>query len=130
MYNKVIMIGNITKDPELRYTPQGTPVCSFRIAVNNRIKKGDNVENDTLFIGVVTFGRPAETASKYLLKGSGVLVDGRLQERRWESGGQQKSLMEIVAKDLKFMPKRDGSGGSAAHSDGIPPEETTDLEPF
>ena len=130
MYNKVIMIGNLTKDPELRYTPQGTPVCSFRIAVNNRIKKGDNVENDTLFIGVVTFGRPAETASKYLLKGSGVLVDGRLQERRWESGGQQKSLMEIVARDLKFMPKRDGSGGSAEHSDDIPPEETSDLEPF
>jgi single-strand DNA-binding protein len=130
MYNKVIMIGNLTKDPELRYTPQGTPVCSFRIAVNNRIKKGDNVENDTLFIGVVTFGRLAETASKYLLKGSGVLVDGRLQERRWESGGQQKSMMEIVAKDLKFMPRRDGSGRSAAHSDDIPPEETTDLEPF
>ncbi len=91
MYNKVIMIGNLTKDPELRYTPQGTPVCSFRIAVNNRIKKGDNVENDTLFIGVVTFGRPAETASKYLLKGSGVLVDGRLQERRWESGGSRRA---------------------------------------
>lgn len=53
MYNKVIVIGNLTKDPELRYTPQGTPVCSFRIAVNNRIKKGDKVENDTLFIGVV-----------------------------------------------------------------------------
>lgn len=130
MYNKVIMIGNLTKDPELRYTPQGTPVCSFRIAVNNRIKKGDNVENDTLFIGVVTFGRQAETASKYLSKGSGVLVDGRLQERRWESGGQQKSLMEIVARDLKFMPRRDGSGGVAAHTDEAPPEETADLEPF
>ena len=129
MYNKVIMIGNLTKDPELRYTPQGTPVCSFRIAVNNRIKKGDNVENDTLFIGV-TFGKQAETASKYLSKGSGVLVDGRLQERRWESGGQQKSLMEIVARDLKFMPKRDGSGGTAAHTDETPPEETADLEPF
>jgi single-strand DNA-binding protein len=130
MYNKVIMIGNLTKDPELRYTPQGTAVCSFRIAVNNRIKKGDNVENDTLFIGVVTFGKQAETASKYLFKGSGVLVDGRLQERRWESNGQQKSLMEIVARDLRFMPKRDGSGGAAAHTDEIPPEETTDLEPF
>jgi single-strand DNA-binding protein len=64
-----------------------------------------------------------------VLKGNGVLVEGRLQERRWESGGQQKSLMEIVARDLRFMPKRDGSGG-AAHSDEIPPEETTDLEPF
>jgi single-strand DNA-binding protein len=130
MYNKVIMIGNLTKDPELRYTPQGTPVCSFRIAVNNRIKKGDRAENDTLFIGVVTFGKQAETASKYLSKGSGVLVEGRLQERRWESGGQQKSLMEIVSRELKFMPRRDGSGGTAAHTDEIPPEETADLEPF
>jgi single-strand DNA-binding protein len=130
MYNKIIMIGNLTKDPELRYTPQGTPVCSFRIAVNNRIKKGDKVENDTLFIGVVTFGRQAETASKYLLKGNGVLVEGRLQERRWESDGQQKSLMEIVARELRFMPKRDGSGSAAAHSDEMPTEETADLEPF
>jgi single-strand DNA-binding protein len=130
MYNKVIMIGNLTKDPELRYTPQGTPVCSFRIAVNNRIKKGDSAENDTLFIGVVTFGKQAETASKYLSKGSGVLVDGRLQERRWESGGQQKSVMEIVARELKFMPRRDGSGRTAADTDEVPPEETADLEPF
>ena len=91
MYNKVIMIGNLTKDPELRYTPQGTPVCSFRIAVNNKIKKGDNVENDTLFIGVVAFGKQAETASKYLLKGRGVLVDGRLQERRWESNVSKRA---------------------------------------
>lgn len=130
MYNKVIMIGNLTKDPELRYTPQGTPVCSFRIAVNNRTKKGDRAENDTLFIGVVTFGKQAETASKYLSKGSGVLVEGRLQERRWESGGQQKSLMEIVSRELKFMPRRDGSGATAPHIDEMSPEETTDLEPF
>jgi single-strand DNA-binding protein len=130
MYNRFICIGNLTKNPDLRYTPQGKPVCSFRIAVNNRIKKGDNVENDTLFIGVVTFGRQAETVSKYLLKGSGVLVEGRLQERRWESAGQQKSVMEIVARDIKFMPKRGGAAESTGQSDDIPPEETSDLEPF
>lgn len=130
MYNRFICIGNLTKNPELRYTAQGKPVCNFRIAVNNRIKKGDNVENDTLFIGVVTFGRQAETVSKYLLKGSGILVEGRLQERRWESGGQQKSVMEIVARDIKFMPKRGGATESTAQSDDIPPEETSDLEPF
>jgi len=131
VYNKVILIGNLTKDPELRYTPQGTPVASFRIAVNSKYKQSDDMRQETLFIDNVVFGKQAETCSKYLNKGSSVLVEGRLQERKWESNGQQKSKFEVIVQSVRFMPKRGGAQDYAGgEGDVIPPEETTDLEPF
>ena len=131
MYNKIILIGNLTKDPELRYTPQGTPVASFRIAVNSKYKQSDGFKEETLFIDIVTFGKQAETCSQYLNKGSSVLAEGRLQERKWESEGQQRSKVEVVAQTIRFLPKRsDAKGQSPAETDSTPPEETTDLEPF
>ena len=133
MYNKIILIGNLTKDPELRYTPQGTPVASFRLAVNYRYKQSDDMKQETMFIDNVVFGKQAESCSKYLSKGSPVLVEGRLQERRWESNGQQKSKFEVVAQSGRFLSRRGGSqdsGFSGEGSDAGPPEETTDLEPF
>jgi single-strand DNA-binding protein len=134
MYNKVILIGNLTKDPELRYTPQGTPVTSFRLAVNYRYKQsasgGDDMKQETLFIDNVIFGKQAESCSKYLNKGSSVLVEGRLQERRWESDGQQKSKFEVIAQSVKFLSKKTGPEELVTEGDTVPPEETTDLEPF
>jgi single-strand DNA-binding protein len=130
MYNKIILIGNLTKDPELRYTPQGTPVASFRLAVNHRYKQADEVKKETTFIDNVVFGKQAESCSKYLNKGSSVLVEGRLQERRWESNGQQKSKFEVIAQSVRFLSKRGGSQEQVVEGDIIPPEETTDLEPF
>ncbi len=136
MYNKVIMIGNLTKDPELRYTPQGTAVSSFRIAVNSRYKQSDELKAETLFIDIVVFGKQAESCSQYLSKGRPVLVEGRLQERRWESEGQQRSKVEVVANSVRFLSKKSatqsegGIGDSSAGEDIAPPEETTDLEPF
>jgi single-strand DNA-binding protein len=131
MYNKIILIGNLTKDPELRYTPQGTPVASFRIAVNYRYKQSDEQKQETMFIDTVVFGKQAESCSKYLNKGSSVLVEGRLQERRWESNGQQRSKFEVVAQSVRFLPRRGASQDTAYSSDDeIPPEESTDLEPF
>lgn len=130
MYNKVILIGNLTKDPELRYTPQGTPVASFRLAVNYRYKQADEVKQETTFIDNVVFGKQAESCSKYLNKGSSVLVEGRLQERKWESNGQQRSKFEVIAQSVRFLSKRGGSQEQAVEGDVIPPEETTDLEPF
>jgi len=134
VYNKIILIGNLTKDPELRYTPQGTPVATLRLAVNHRYKQADEMKQDTMFIDNVVFGKQAETCSKYLNKGSSVLVEGRLQERKWESNGQQKSKFEVVAQSVRFLSKK-GSGQDASYSGGgdtdfNPPEETTDLEPF
>jgi single-strand DNA-binding protein len=130
MYNKIILIGNLTKDPELRYTPQGTPVASFRLAVNYRYKQADEVKQETTFIDNVVFGKQAESCSKYLNKGSSVLVEGRLQERKWESNGQQRSKFEVIAQSVRFLSKRGGSQEQVVEGDVIPPEETTDLEPF
>jgi single-strand DNA-binding protein len=134
MYNKIILIGNLTKDPELRYTPQGTPVTSFRIAVNYRYKQSDDMKQETMFIDNVVFGKQAESCSKYLSKGSPVLVEGRLQERRWESNGQQRSKFEVVAQSVRFLSRRGSQSpeGDAFSTEGdiVPPEETTDLEPF
>jgi len=132
MYNKVIQIGNLTKDPELRYTPQGTPVANLRIAVTTKHKSGEGYKDETLFIDVVVFGKQAENCSQYLAKGRKALVEGRLQERRWESDGQQRSKMEIIADSVRFMPggKGNGAGAGAQHSEEAVPEETTELEPF
>jgi single-strand DNA-binding protein len=128
MYNKIILIGNLTKDPELRYTPQGTPVASFRLAVNYKYKQAEEAKQETMFIDNVVFGKQAESCSKYLNKGSSVLVEGRLQERRWESNGQQKSKFEVIAQSVRFLSRRGAS--PSGPEDIAPPEETTDLEPF
>jgi single-strand DNA-binding protein len=132
MYNKVILIGNLTKDPELRYTPQGTPVCTMRIACSTKYKASDSMKEETLFIDVVVWGKQGESAAQHLEKGRSVLVDGRLQERRWESDGQQKSKFEVVAQSVKFLGSKRGAGqeSSGGEGDFPPPEETTDLEPF
>ena len=135
MYNKIILIGNLTKDPELRYTPQGTPVATLRLAVNYRYKQSAEAKQETMFIDNVVFGKQAESCSKYLNKGSSVLVEGRLQERRWESNGQQRSKFEVVAQSVRFLSRKGGSQSDEAdalggESDITPPEETTDLEPF
>ncbi len=128
MYNKVILIGNLTKDPEVRYTPQGTPVTSFRLAVNQKYKSGDEMKQDTLFIDIVVWGKQGETCGQYLNKGSAVLVEGRLQERRWESEGQQRSKFEVVASQVRFLSSKRETPSS--EGDITPPEATTDLEPF
>ncbi|OIP58439.1 MAG: hypothetical protein AUK38_07960 [Nitrospirae bacterium CG2_30_41_42] len=116
MYNKIILIGNLTKDPELRYTPKGTPVGTFRIAVNNRLSKE---KQETLFIDVIAFGKVAESSSKYLEKGSSVLVEGRLHERHWETDGQQRTKYEVLANAVRFLSRKEKDSKEA-------PEELTE----
>lgn len=135
MYNKIILIGNLTKDPELRYTPQGTAVASFGLAVNSRIKSKDESRDETLFMDIVVWGKMGETVSQYLSKGRQALVEGRLRERKWEgSDGQQKRRMEVVADNVRFLGKKDDStGGRDTQGSGqsaAPPDEITDIEPF
>lgn len=133
MFNRVILIGNLTKDPELRYTPQGTPVCTLRLASTTKYKSGEGMKDDTLFINVIVWGKQGETVAQHLSKGRSVLVEGRLQERRWESEGQQRSKFEIVAQGVRFLggKKEEGVHHEAAVADDFPPpDETTDLEPF
>ena len=136
--NKVILLGNLTRDPELRYTPGGTAVSSFGLAVNRRYRQGDESKEEVCFIDVVTFGRQAETVGEYLSKGSMALIEGRLQWRSWENeAGQKRSKHEVVASNVQFMPRTrdEGMGASipeAPGSDadmGIPLPEDDDI-PF
>jgi single-strand DNA-binding protein len=133
MFNKIILIGNLTRDPELRYTPQGTSVCNFGIAVNRRYKQGDEVKEEVTFINVVVFGKQADTCGQYLNKGSAVLIEGRLQERRWETeDGQKRSRHEVVAQNIRFLSRKQGAADLEAGSgaEAAPPDETSELEPF
>ena len=135
MFNKVIFAGNLTRDPELRYSGQGTPICSFGLAVNSRVKSQDGKE-EVLFIDIVVFGKQAEPCSQYLSKGRPALVEGRLRERRWEQDGHQRSKFEVLAQTVRFL----GSGGGkrqaaetapAQGSDAyLPPPDDAIDEPF
>lgn len=133
MFNKIILVGNLTRDPELRYTPQGTPVSQLAIAVKSRVKQGEEWKDETLFIDVNVFGRTAENCCEYLSKGGGVIVEGRLRERKWETpDGQKKSKCDVVAQTVKFLPKRESSAqrDSSQGGDTMPTDDFSDLEPF
>lgn len=120
-FNKVIMIGNLTRNPELRYTPNGTPVATLGLAANRKFKQGDELKEEVCFIDVVVFGALAERCGQYLSKGNGVIIDGRLQQRRWETEeGQKRDKHEIVAQTVTFMPKP---------SSGAQHEESMDHQP-
>src|SRR5215468_2356799 len=105
--NKVILLGNLTRDPELRYAPNGTPVARFGLAVNtSRAGQGDERREEVCFVDIVAFGRQAETASEFLSKGRSALIEGRLQWRSWEGqDGQKRSKHEVVAERIQFMPR-------------------------
>ena len=132
MFNKVILVGNLTRDPELRYTPQGTTVCNFGLAVNRRYKQGEETKEEVTFINIVVFGKQADTSGQYLSKGSPVLIEGRLRENRWETEeGQKRSRHEVIAENVRFLPrKQTADTGYTPGGDFSPPDETTDLEPF
>lgn len=121
-FNKVILMGNLTRDPEVRYTPNGKPVASFSLAVNHRYKQGGETKEEVCFIDVVIFGKQAESAGEYLSKGKRVLVEGRLQQRRWEAeGGQKRSKHEVLAQAIRLLPVRqsgpEGPEGQEAATD-------------
>jgi single-strand DNA-binding protein len=129
-YNKVILMGNLTRDPELRYTPNGTAVSTLSIAVNRR-PKPDTQEKEVDFFDIVVFGKQAENCSEYLRKGSPVLVDGRLQQRRWETDeGQKGSTVEVVAFSVQFLgsPKGNDPAPSTGTDNG-PEFDDSDI-PF
>jgi single-strand DNA-binding protein len=113
--NSVTLLGNLTRDPELRYTPQGTAVATFGLAVNRRYQQEGQQREEVCFVDIVAFGRQAETVNEYLAKGNLALVEGRLQWRSWETPeGQKRSKHEVVANNVQFMPR--GSGGQSEGS--------------
>ncbi|HPM76707.1 MAG TPA: single-stranded DNA-binding protein [bacterium] len=143
-FNRVILMGNLTRDPELRYTGGGTAVCSLSLAVNRRVKKGDRWEEEASFFDIVVFGKIAENSAEYLAKGRPVLVEGELVQRRWDDQeGRKRSKVEVVANTVQFLGGRgDSAGGSGGGSraggpagksdssnDGPPPIEDDEI-PF
>ena len=118
--NKVFMIGNLTRDPELRYIPSGTAVATFTVASNRSYTSaaGEKKE-ETCFVRVVSWARQAELAAEYLAKGSPVFVEGRLQSRSWETpDGQKRSTIEVVAQNIQFLGRGKGTGSGARSAGG------------
>lgn len=118
-FNQVILMGNLTRDPELRQTPNGTNVCSFGLALNRSYKGADgNWQEATDFIDIVAWGPLGERVAQYLSKGRPCLVNGRLQSRSWEQDGQKRSKVEVVAQDVTFLggpgQGESGNGGDTA----------------
>jgi len=115
--NKVLLIGNLTKDPELRYTPNGTAVTNLRIAVNRKFKdRSGELKEDTCFITVTAWDKQAEICNQYLQKGRAVFVEGILQSRSWETGdGQKRSTIDVRAERIQFLggPKIEGASTAA-----------------
>ena len=113
-FNQVTLMGNLTRDPELRTTPNGQSVCSFSLALNRSYKGGDGEWKEmTDFIDIVAWGPLGERVAQYLSKGRPALVSGRLQSRSWEQDGQKRSKVEVVANDVTFLG---GPGGPATSS--------------
>ena len=114
--NSVNVMGNLTRDPELKYTPSGKGVCSLSIA-NNRVysKNGEKV-TEVSYFDVEVWGVTADNCTKYLKKGSGIIVEGRLRQDRWEKDGKTQSRVRIIANSVHFMPKREGGSGGEAQS--------------
>lgn len=118
--NQVQLLGRITADPEVRYTPSGTAVCKLRLVTDRRVKKGDNYEDESEFHQVILWGKDAETAGKQLHKGSRFhIASGRLQTRSWDDkDGNKRYTTEIVAELVTFPDgwKKDSGNGSPAHN--------------
>ena len=127
-FNKVILVGNLGRDPELRYTPQGTPVCSFSMATNERRKdKTGEMQDQTTWFRVTLWGRQAETASQYLTKGRPVYIEGRLRVEEWtDRDGKPRHTLEVHATDMQFIG---GGAGGAGRSEEPQTERQSAPEP-
>jgi single-strand DNA-binding protein len=133
-FNRVILMGRLTRDPELRYSGGGMAVCTFTLAVNRRVKKGDAWEEEAGFFDVVVFGKTAERSAEYLAKGRQALIEGELVQRKWESqDGQKRSKIEISANVVQFIGGREGGGaresGAAGAAEAPPPLDDDEI-PF
>ena len=126
MYNKVILIGRLTRDIELRYTPSGTAVAKFGLATNRVYSDPVTKEKkqEVMFIDITVFGRAAETANQYLKKGSQVLIEGRLSLNQWtDQTGQKRSKHEIIAEQVKFLGGRDSNQTSGGYDSYQQPQQ-------
>ncbi len=128
--NSVNIMGNLTRDPELKYTPSGKTVCSLSLANNRVYTKNGEKTTEVSYFDVEVWGAAAENCNKYLTKGSGIIVEGRLRQDRWEKDGKTQSRVRIIATNIHFMPKKTGasSGGQPTPAAGQQPAPTGEME--
>ncbi len=116
-YNRVILMGNLTRDPELSYTPSSTPICKFGLATNRKWRdQSGEMREETCFVDCTAFGRQAETINQYMRKGRPILLEGRLSFSQWTSQeGQKRSKLEVIAERFQFVggAREDGGGRPA-----------------
>ncbi len=127
--NKVFLIGNLTRDPELRVTPKGTAICQFGLAVNRQFKDESGATRDeTTFIDIEAWGKQGELVSKYLTKGSPAMVEGRLKLDQWEdkTSGQKRSKLKVVLDNVQFLSSRGGAGGAPSGGGAAGPGGASD----
>ena len=139
-FNKVVLLGNLTRDVELRYTPSGAAVTNIGLAMNDKRKKGDEWIDEPVFIDVTLWSRNAEIASEYLSKGSPVLIEGRLKREEWEKDGVKHSKILVVGETLQLLgtkgdkkPKKETASstvGSEPSAAATPPEGSAEDIPF
>lgn len=138
--NRVVLTGNLTRDPEISSTPGGLSICKLGIAVNGRRKTKDgNWEEKANYFRVTVFGKQAENCHQYLKKGRAIAIDGRLEWSQWERDGQKRESVDIIADNVQFLGGRDDAAGangngfsgnvSAAQTESDVPIDTADFEP-
>jgi single-strand DNA-binding protein len=141
--NRVVLVGNLTRDPELRHTPSGTALCKLRIAVNTRQKDATSGEwgDKPNYFDVTVWGSQGENCAQFLAKGRPVGIDGRLEWREWEQEGVKRQAVEIIADNVQFLGSRDGGGdgggnqfvpaaAAAAENADFTPQAADDDIPF
>jgi len=129
-FNRVILVGNLTRDPELRYIPSGMAVSDIGLAVNDRVKRGDQWVEEPVFVDITLWGRTAEVANEYLSKGSPVLIEGRLKLDRWEKDGQKHSKLKVTGERLQMLGSKGGGRGPSGSSGGDSSSSDDDSEQY
>lgn len=120
-FNRVMLMGNLTRDIELRYLPSGMAVCDLGLAVNDKRKGSDGQwVDDVNFFDITLFGRTAEVASEYLSKGSPIFIEGRLKYDTWEKDGQKRSKVKVIGERMQMLSSRDGGGGGGSVRESNP----------
>lgn len=128
-FNKVMLMGNLTRDPELRYTASGAAVASFGLAVNRKYKQGEEWKDEVCFVDITVWAKQAENCTEYLHKGSQVFIEGRLNFQSWEGdGGQKRTKLEVVANNVQFLGKA-GEGKASGADAGAQAPDKDDI-PF
>lgn len=138
-FNSVVLVGNVTRDIELRYIPSGTAVCDIGLAVNEKVKRGDQWEDEVSFFDCTLWGKTAEVASQYLGKGSPVLIAGRLKQETWEKDGEKRYKVKVICERMQMIgSKRDSSepnhqpsrSAEQPHTSQTPARQNEDEIPF